>query len=63
MKGLKIMRMKVEHLMFLDSVSFLPCPLRNLLEAYGLTAFKSWYTHLFNTEGNFDYIGPIPDLK
>jgi len=30
MNGLKIMCMKTEHLMFLDSVSFLPCPLRKL---------------------------------
>ena len=39
---LKIMCMKVEHLVFLDSVSFLPCPLRKLPEAYGLSASKSW---------------------
>ena len=38
MNGLKIMCMKVEHLVFLDSVSFIPCPLRKLPEAYGLTA-------------------------
>ena len=49
--------------MFLDSVSFLPCALRKLPEAYGLTAFKSWYPHLINTEENLDYIGPIPDIK
>ena len=28
MNGLKIMCMKMEHLVFLDSVSFLPCALR-----------------------------------
>jgi len=33
MNGLKIMCMKMEHLVFLDSVSFLPGPLRNLPEA------------------------------
>ena len=42
MNGLKIMCMKTEHLVFLDSVSFLPCPLRKLPEAFGLTACKSW---------------------
>ena len=36
------MCMKVELLVFLDSVSFLPCAVRNLPEAYGLTASKSW---------------------
>jgi len=49
MSGLKIMCMKIEHLVFLDSVSFLPCALRKLPEAYGLTASKSWYPHYFNT--------------
>jgi len=42
MNGLKIMCMKMGHLVFLDSVSFLPCLLRKLSEAYGLTACKSW---------------------
>jgi hypothetical protein len=41
--GLKIISMQMEHLVFLDSVSFLPCALRNLPEAFGLQATKSWY--------------------
>jgi len=40
MNGLKIICMKMEHLVFLDSVSFLPCPLRKLHEAFGLMACK-----------------------
>jgi len=55
--------MRVEHLVFLDSVSFLPFPVRKLPEAFGLTASKSWYPHIFNTEENLDYIGPIPDVS
>jgi len=54
--------MKVEHLLFLDSVSFLPCPLSKLPEAYGPTASKSWYPHYYNTKENFDYIGPIHEV-
>jgi len=42
MKGYKIMCMKVEHLVFLDSFTFLPCPLGKPPEAYGPTASKSW---------------------
>jgi len=42
MCGLKITCMKMEHLVFLDSVSFLPCALRILPEAFGLSASKSW---------------------
>jgi hypothetical protein len=52
----------MEHLLFLDSVSFLPCALRKLQEAFGLTTYKSWYPHCFNTKENLDYVGPIPDM-
>ena len=41
--GLKIISMKMKHLVFLVSVSFLPCALRKLPEAVGLQASKSWY--------------------
>jgi len=62
MNGLKFMCMKMEHLVFLDSVSFLPCPLCKLPVAFGLMASKSWYPHYFNTEENLDYVGPISDV-
>jgi len=58
----KIMCMKREHLVFLDSVFFLPCALRKLPEAFGLIASKSWYPHYFNTAENLHYVGPIPDV-
>jgi hypothetical protein len=54
--------MKMERLVYLDSVSFLPCALRKLPEAFGLTTAKSWYPHYFNTEKTLDYFGPIPDI-
>jgi len=57
MSGLKIMCMKFEHLVFLDSVSFLPCALHKLPEAFGMSACKSCYPHYFN-----HYVGPIPDM-
>jgi len=62
MNVLKIMCMKIEHLVFLDGVSFLPYSLRKLPEAYSLTASKSWYPHYFNNEENLEYIGPIPEV-
>jgi len=62
MNGLKIVCMKMEHLVFLDGVSFLPCALRKLPETFGLTATKSWYPHYFNTEKTLNYVGPIPDI-
>ena len=61
--GLKIISMKIEHLVFLDSVSYLPCALRKLHEAFGLQATKSWYPQYFNTEENLDCFGPIPDIS
>jgi len=63
MDWFKIKCMKMEHLVFLDSLSFIPCPLRKLSEAFGLTATKSCYPHYFNTEKNLDYVGPIPDVS
>ena len=61
--GLKIMCMKMEHLVFLDSVYVFPCALRKPPEAFGLSPSKSWYLHTFNTVDNLDYVGPIPDIS
>jgi len=63
MNGLKILSMQMEHLHFLDSVNYLPMPLRKLPEAFGLASSKSWYPHYFNTQANLDYVGPIPDTR
>jgi len=61
--GLKIICMKMEHLVFPDSVPFLPCPLRKLPDAFGLSASKSLYPHYFNTNENLNNVGPIPDVS
>jgi hypothetical protein len=53
----------MEHLKFIDSICFLPFPLRKLSAAFGLTASKSWYPHYFNTTENLDYVGHLPALK
>ena len=62
MNGKKIMCMRMEHVVFLDSVSFLSCALRKLTKALGVKATKSRYPHYFNTEVNLYYVGPIPDV-
>ena len=62
MNGLKIMCLKMEHFVFLYGISFLPCPLRKLLQSYRVTVSKSWNSHYFETEVNLDYIGPIPEV-
>ena len=63
MNGLKFMCLRMEHLVLLDSVSFLPFPMRRPPEAFSLTSSKSWYPHYFNTEENRDYLGPPPDVS
>jgi hypothetical protein len=60
--GVKIMCMKVEHMIFLDRISYLPLPLHKLPEAFGLPSSKSWYPHYFNTRESLDYIGQIPHI-
>ena len=62
MNGLKIMCMRVEHLVFLHSVSFLPFALRKLPEAFRLMVAKLWYPHYFHRLANLDYVGKIPDI-
>jgi len=63
LNGLKIVSMKIQHMLFIDSVSYLPMPLRKLPEAFGLSVTKSWYPHYFNTNTNLNYVGPIPDVS
>jgi hypothetical protein len=63
MNWMKIMCMRAEHLVFLDSISFLPFALRKLPEAFGLTVANSWYPHYFNTQANLDYVGKIPHIS
>ena len=63
MSGQKIILMKMEHLKFIDSISFLSFPLRKLSSTFGLTASKEWCPHYFNAPENLDYIGSIPDTS
>ena len=53
----------MEHIKFIDSISFLPFTLRKLSAAFGLTAAKGWKPHYFHTEENLNYVGSIPDTK
>jgi len=55
--------MNKKHLLFLDSVSFLPCAVCKMPEALGLQATKSGYHHYLNTEEYLDYVGPMPDIS
>ena len=56
--GLKNRSMKMEHLVFLDSVLFrvhcANCP--------RISFFRPLNPHYFNTEGNLDYVGSMSDI-
>jgi hypothetical protein len=54
--------MRMERFVLLDSVTSLLCALRNLPEAFGHSASKSWYPHYFNTKANMHYVGKMPDI-
>jgi hypothetical protein len=62
MNGQKILCMSFKHMKFIDSLCFLPFPLRKLSSAFDLTASKSWYPHYFNKMGNLNYVGQIPNI-
>ena len=62
--GGKIMELRFpEHkLKFLDSLNFIPMPLKKFPKSFGVNELKKGYfPHLFNTIGNQDYIGKMPD--
>jgi hypothetical protein len=61
--GLKIISMKMQHIHFLDSISFLPMPLLKFPQAFVLSSSKSWFTHYYNTKANLNYVGPIADIQ
>ena len=63
LNGSKIISMRMEHILFIDRISYLPMRLCKLPEAFGLLVRKSWYPHFFNTQANLNYVGQIPDVN
>jgi hypothetical protein len=57
------MCMNVEHITFLDSLNYLPFPLRKLPDAFGPPCRKSWYPQYFNTSENLNYVGAMIDIS
>lgn len=63
LNGNKIMKIDLNNVRFLDSMSFFPQPLEALPKAFGLDSSlvaKGYFPHLFNTEENQNYIGKLP---
>ena len=62
--GGKIMELRFPNhkLKFLDSLNFIPMPLKKFPKSFGVKELKKGYfPHLFNTIGNQDYVGQMPD--
>lgn len=46
---------------FIDSVNFLPMPLKAFSTTFDLKASKGFYPHYFNTQKNAFYVGDVPN--
>ena len=64
-RGTKILSMKMGNYKFIDSISFLPMPLRKMPAAFGLenSVKKGIFPYLFNTIENQDYVGKLPSIE
>lgn len=62
-KGTKILQMKIGSFKFIDSLSFLPMPLRKFPETFGFEdqIEKGCFPFYFNKPGNENYVGNWPD--
>ena len=63
--GLKILKIDVGKIRFLDSLSFFMQPLSSLPASFGFerVVLKGYFPHLFNKVENINYVGPLPDIK
>ena len=62
--GTRIKYMKVNGVIFIDSLSFLPMPLSEFPKTFALTELsKGYFPHMFNTAGNQLYVGAYPGLE
>ena len=64
-RGTKILSMKMGNFKFIDSLSFLPMPLRKMPQTFGLdySVKKGIFPYLFNTVSNQNYIGNLPAIE
>jgi hypothetical protein len=47
---------------FIDSLNFIQLPLSHFPEAFNIAGCKGYFPHYFNTTGNENYVGDIPDV-
>lgn len=56
-RGLKFMELKLNNLIFRDSLLFLPSSLSMLAKSFSLPVQKGIFPHMFNRVENYDYEG------
>ena len=62
--GVKVLSFTSDRLTFKDSLCFLPFSLSSFPATFGLRELtKGFFPHLFNTNDNQTYRGPLPDLR
>ena len=64
MQGLKILKVGVNNIDFIDSLNFFQQPLSALPKSFGFQHIveKGFFPHLFNKQENHEYSGKIPDI-
>ena len=65
LQGLKVLKIGVNNVQFIDSLSFFQQPLSSLPKSFNFEkeALKGFFPHKFNLEKNWHYIGKIPDKE
>jgi hypothetical protein len=65
MNGLKVLKIDINNVHFIDSLSFFQQPLASLPKSFGFqnVVQKGFFPHLFNREENYQYEGNIPDIE
>lgn len=60
--GQKVLSFEANGVKFIDSLSFLPIPLKSFPKTFNVEELKKgFFPHLFNTSQNQEYVGKIPD--
>ncbi|KAK6171965.1 hypothetical protein SNE40_018381 [Patella caerulea] len=64
MSGGKVMTVTLGTVKFVDSLNFLPMPLRDVPKTFGLTELKKGYfPHFFNKPEHYAYVGSYPPAE
>lgn len=63
MNGTKIISLSLGKVRLIDSLNYFLKPLAALPAMFNFPEQKGYYPHFFNTDENYNYIGPIPDIK